>query len=232
MRTLYLIPARGGSKGIPRKNIKILRDKPLICYSIDAARLVAEDTDICVSTDCDEIISVVQNYGLIINFKRPDELSGDEAGSHEVILHAIDFFEKQGRSYDRVMLLQPTSPFRTKKHLEEISQVYSSDIDMVVSVGKSHLNPYFNLFEEKANGFLQKVKPGYFENRQKVPEVYFYNGSAYLINVQSLKKSVMPNFTRICKYLMDEIYSVDIDTPLDWMLCEAILDNKLIENNP
>ena len=96
MRFLIVIPARGGSKGIPRKNIKPFDGKPLINYTIDCARAIAKDEDICVSTDDDEIIQVVENYGLKVPFKRPAELATDTAGTYEVLLHALDFYESKG----------------------------------------------------------------------------------------------------------------------------------------
>ncbi|MFA6275887.1 MAG: acylneuraminate cytidylyltransferase family protein, partial [Pedobacter sp.] len=129
MKTLYLIPARGGSKGIPKKNIKLLDGKPLIYYSIDIARKFAADKDICVSSDNDEIIDVVEKYGLAVPFKRPDHLSEDQSGSNEVLQHVITFFKNQGREYDNIMLLQPTSPFRTPKHIREILSCYEDDLD-------------------------------------------------------------------------------------------------------
>ena len=113
MKLLYLIPARGGSKGIPRKNIKELSGKPLIAYSIDVARQLTDDCNICISTDDDEIMQVVTSYGLTVPFKRPDFLATDSVGTYEVILHAIDFYENLGVNYDAVVLLQPTSPLRT-----------------------------------------------------------------------------------------------------------------------
>ena len=106
MKSLFLITARGGSKGIPHKNIKPLAGKPLICYAIDVARQFVEDMDICVSTDGDDIIEVVEKYGLKVPFKRPAELASDTAGSYEVIRHAVQFYEQKGVLYDTVVLLQ------------------------------------------------------------------------------------------------------------------------------
>ena len=109
MRPLVIIPARGGSKGIPHKNIKELEGKPLICYTIDAARKFTTDDNICVSTDDDAIIKVVEAYGLRIPFKRPGYLATDNAGTNGVLLHALDFYERKGNQYDMVVLLQVTS---------------------------------------------------------------------------------------------------------------------------
>ena len=230
MKTLYVIPARGGSKGILKKNIKPLAGKPLIHYSIDIVRQIADDEDICVSTDSDEILEAVENYGLKIPFKRPSELSKDSSGTNDVLMHALHFFENKDVHYDTIMLVQPTSPFRLKQHFVEILELYSEKLDMVVSVGKSHQSPYFNLFEENKLGFLEKSKKGFFQTRQETPPVYFYNGSLYLINTESLKKMPLNQFVKIKKLIMEDIYSVDIDTPLDWAICETIIRDGYIKN--
>jgi len=231
MKTLILIPARGGSKGIPRKNIKELAGKPLISYTIKVARSVAADSDICVSTDDLEITDIVKSYGLGVPFIRPAELASDEAGSYEVILHAVEFFENLGVIYDNVLLLQPTSPFRKKKHLKDVIGLYSNDLDMVVSVCQSHESPYFSLYEEKKTGFLKRSKKANFETRQSAPPVYCFNGSMYLINIQSLKKGPLNEFTRVKKYVMDDYYSVDIDSPLDWAMCETMIKEGYVKKN-
>ena len=230
MRTLVIIPARGGSKGIPMKNVKHLAGKPLIYYSIDSARQIADDADICVSTDSNEIVAIVEDYGLEVPFKRPEELSMDNTGTYEVLLHAVSFFESRGQHYDTVMLLQPTSPFRQKQHLLDVEKMYSQELEMVVSVGISHQNPYFNLFEENNMGFLEKSKKSYFQSRQEAPQVYFYNGSLYLINVKALKAKPLHKFKRIKKYIMNDLHSVDIDSPLDWAVCETIIKEGYMKN--
>ncbi len=227
MKTLCVIPARGGSKGIKKKNIKELAGKPLIYYSIDIARAFFQDSDICVTSDDDEIIDTVKSAGLSVPFKRPAELSGDSAGTYETLLHAINYYEEKGVYYDTLMLLQPTSPIRQKNDLKNMIDLYRNQADMVVSVGVSHHNPYFNLFEEDSTGYLQKSKPGNLKTRQECPPVYFYNGSVYLINVASLKQKPISQFEKVCKYVMDEIHSVDIDTPLDWLVCEEIIKAEL-----
>ena len=134
MNSLVIIPARGGSKGIPHKNIKLLAGKPLIEYTIDVARAIVPDENICVSTDDQKIIKVVENYGLKVPFVRPEELATDKAGTYEVLLHALKFYEDQGKHFDNVILLQNTSPFRNAEHVREALKLYSPEIDMVVSV--------------------------------------------------------------------------------------------------
>ena len=170
MKLLVIIPARGGSKGIPHKNIKPLAGRPLIQYTIDAARQIVPDEDICVSTDDDEIIRVVEDYGLKVHFKRPAELATDTAGTYEVLLHALNFYEKQGKAYDVVILLQNTSPFRTGEQIKEALKLYNSDIDMVVSVKECSANPYYCVFEENQEGYLKICKvDGQITRRQDAP---------------------------------------------------------------
>lgn len=223
MKTLVLITARGGSKGIPGKNIKKLNGKPLICYSIDTARTVADDADICVSTDDPEIIRVTEDYGLGVPFIRPAELATDNIGSYEVIVHALDFYRDQRHiSYETVILLQPTSPFRTPRHIHEANQLFSPDTDMVMSVVESKANPYFNLYEEDTNGNLIRSKISNVHRRQDSPIVYQANGSIYIMNVHSLRKEKFNQFTKVKKYVMSEIDSLDIDTLLDWEIAEYI----------
>lgn len=227
MKILVVIPARGGSKGIPRKNIKPFAGKPLIYYTIDTARAIVPDEDICVSTDDDEIIQVVENYGLEVPFKRPDELATDTAGSYEVLLHALDFYEKQGRHYDVLLLLQNTSPFRTVEHVKEALKLYTPELDMVVSVKECAANPYYCVFEENKEGYLHVCKgDGTIYRRQDAPKVYEYNGAVYVINTESLKKQHLHQFAKRIKYVMDEKSSFDLDTMNDWMIAEKIAENK------
>ena len=135
---LVVIPARGGSKGLPGKNIKNLCGKPLIAYSIDVARTITTDENICVSTDDQKIIDVVQNYGLQVPFVRPRELASDTATTNDVLLHAVKYYENNGKMFNKILLLQPTSPLRTVDQVKEALLLYRNDVDMVVSVTKSH----------------------------------------------------------------------------------------------
>lgn len=223
MNYLVVIPARGGSKGIPRKNIKPFDGKPLIYYTIDTARAFATDEDICVSTDDDEIIKVVEDYGLKVSFKRPEELATDTAGTYEVLLHALDFYEKQGKHYDALILLQNTSPFRTAEHVKEALKLYTPEVDMVVSVKECAANPYYCVFEEDGEGYLHVCKgDGNIFRRQDAPKVYEYNGAIYIMNVETLKTTHMHKMQKRVKYVMDERSSFDLDTMNDWMIAEMI----------
>lgn len=223
LSTLFVIPARGGSKGIPGKNIKDFAGKPLICHSIDCARHFATDDDICLTTDSQEIISVAEDYGLKVPFIRPDELASDTAGTYEVLLHAVGFYEQMGRHYDRMVLLQPTSPLRTADDVKACLDLYTSDIDMVVSVKEASTNPYYNAYELDDEGFLCISKgDGLYTRRQDVPKVWEYNGAVYVINIESLKRCSLGQFRRRRMAEMPASRSVDLDTPLDWQIAEGI----------
>lgn len=227
MRILYVIPARGGSKGIPRKNIKLLNGKPLICYSIDIARQLTDDINICVSTDDDEIIKVVESYGLKVPFKRPNYLATDTATTNDVLLHAINFYETKDIFYDVLVLLQPTSPLRKALQVKEALNLYNDMLDMVVSVKESHSSSV--LCVENETGFLELCFNKSGSRRQDLPAFYEYNGAIYVINIEKLKKIGMGKFTSKKKYVMDEISSLDIDTPLDWIIAETILTKQFYQ---
>lgn len=230
MKPLVIIPARGGSKGIPHKNIKLLGGKPLICYAIDTARKFTSDENICVSTDDDAIIKVVEDYGLNVTFKRPDYLATDNAGTNGVLLHALEFYEKKGNHYDIVILLQTTSPFRRAEDVIEAVKLYDDSVDMVTSVMPAKCNPYYDGFEDNAEGLLTISKgDGTIERRQDAPKVWQQNGAVYVINPFELKAKGLAGMTRIRKYVMDELHSVDLDNMLDWKIAEIMLEEKLVE---
>ncbi len=159
-------------------------------------------------------------------FLRPSELSTDTAGSYEVILHAMEIARELEIDFDTVILLQPTSPLRTSKHLQEAMEVYEPSLDMVVSVKESDENPYYSLFEENNAGYLAKSKQGDFTRRQDCPKVYAYNGAIYIMNAKSLESQSIGSFKNIRKYVMSSEDSIDIDTPLDWKMAEFLLSEK------
>lgn len=230
MKYLFLIPARAGSKGIPHKNIKIFNGKPLIGYAIDTAREFAPDEDIYVSTDGDDIIKVVEDYGLKVPFKRPDSLATDKAGSYGVMLHAIDFYEQQGKNFDAMVLLQTTSPFRTAEHVKSCIEKYEQGgYDMVVSVCECKTNPYYNCFLANDDGSLcHFVEHTDLYRRQDAPTCYEWNGACYVLNIEELKKHSHIEMQHIGFSVMDELHSVDLDTPLDWKFAELIVKENLL----
>lgn len=228
MRKLFLIPARGGSKGLPRKNILPLSGRPMIYYTIDAAiGAMQEGDELCVSTENDEIIQVVENYGINVPFTRPIELAADDSGSEEVIRHAVDWYKCQGQFFDLIVLLQVTSPLRNAKHVEEALALWNDEIDMIVSVKETAANPYYVLFEEDKEGFLQKSKKGNFIRRQDCPKVYEYNGAIYIYNANDIQHTSLSKFTRIKKYVMDTNSSIDVDSEQDFLLAQIVLNDSI-----
>lgn len=224
MKPLIIIPARGGSKGILKKNIAMLDGRPLIDYTIKAALYTAAPSQIILSTDSEEIASVARDCGLDTPYRRPAELATDTAGSREVILDAMDWAEREGREYDAVVLLQPTSPLRKPEDIAGAMALYDDSIDMVVSVAEARSNPYYNCFEADADGFLHVSKgDGLYTRRQDVPPAFEYNGAVYVINPQSIRKMAMGEFPRRVPYLMPAERSVDIDTPIDLIIASHLL---------
>lgn len=222
MKPLIIIPARGGSKGVPGKNIKLLNGVPLIHYTLDAAREIFEDRYICVSTDDEEIKKCVEAKGVTVPFLRPSELASDTAGTYDVLMHALQYYENQNYYPDVIIILQPTSPMRKANHIKEAVKLYNNEIDMIVSVKETKSNPYYVLFEEDGDGFLRKSKQANFVRRQDCPKVWEFNGAIYVINVNSLKRSQISDFSKVVKYQMDELSSHDIDSILDWKIAELI----------
>lgn len=221
---LVVIPARSGSKGIPGKNIKKLHGKPLINYTIEAAKEIFENSQVIVSTDDKEIAEIAASHGANIPFLRPKELAQDDSSTRDVILHLVDYFERKKSMPSVIVLLQVTSPIRNSKHLNEaLDLFFHKDCDMVVSVTESKTSPYFNLYEENKEGYLQKSKDGAFTRRQDVPPVYEYNGAIYIFKTKSIVESEMKDFEKITKYVMSKNDSVDIDDEVDWKIAEYIL---------
>jgi CMP-N,N'-diacetyllegionaminic acid synthase len=218
---LVVIPARGGSKRLSHKNIKPLQGRPLISYTIDSTRELFKDHQIIVSTDDEDIVKTVEKTGLKVPFMRPEKLASDKAGPRGVVLHAINFMEKKGYTPEIVVLLQPTSPFRTSRHIKEALQMfYDSNAEMVTSVVETKSNPYFVLKEENEEGFLEPVKKGNFKRSQDCPKVWELNGAIYIFRVSSIKSEDLSKFKMVKKYVMDEMSSLDIDDEVDWLMAE------------
>lgn len=227
MKTLVIIPARGGSKGIPDKNSKLLNGSPLIKYTIEAAKKIFPIETICVSTDDLKIVAIAESLGLTVPFIRPQELASDTSGTYDVLLHAINHYESHGFYPDVLVLLQATSPFRTAEQITDAIELFDEACEMVVSVKETKANPYYVLKEENEEGWLVSSKTSNFIRRQDCPKVYELNGAIYIINIEALKKKSISEFTNIKKYVMDELSSQDIDTMWDWKIAEIITKDNL-----
>ncbi len=230
-RILGLIPARGGSKGIPQKNIYPLLNKPLLSYTCNAALDSKYLDRVVLSTDSEDIASVGKSCGVEVPFSRPEDLSGDKTPSIDVVLHALEWF-KQNDNYlpDGVVLLQPTSPLRRSKHIDEAIEIFKQqDVDTVVSVVPvdHRYSPYSIMTLENGllNDFWQEPLPFDKYQRQNLPTLYARNGPAVLITRTSVLIEKQSFYGETVKpYIMKEQHSVDIDSMLDIQIAECLLN--------
>ena len=226
MKILAIIPARGGSKGVPRKNIKLLGNMPLIEYTINAAKASTELTEIVVSTEDAEIAIAAEVCGCKPPFIRPAELSEDAATSISVVQHAIAFYEKQNVSFDAVCLLQPTTPFRAKGFIDQaIHKFKASGADSLVSVLPipHEYNPHW-AFEEGSNGFLQIAtgESQIIPRRQELPKAFHRDGSIYITKTEIAKAGSF--YGKSIAYIeSDANLYVNIDTMKDWEKAERLV---------
>lgn len=223
-RVLCIIPARGGSKGLPGKNIKPFAGKPLIAHSIAHARAVAAIDRVVVSTDDAAIARAARRHGAEVPFTRPARLATSKASSLEVLRHMVRHLQRQeGFEPEIVVLLQPTSPLRAPEDVGRcIRLLLATRADNVVSVCASAANPYFNLVERKQSGFVKLSKRGNFAGRQQAPEVLEINGAVYVWWTPVLLRSDRVVLARTAVYIMPRERSVDIDDQLDFDLALAL----------
>ncbi len=227
-RILAIIPARSGSKGLRHKNIKLLNDKPLIAYTIEAAIESDIFTDIVVSTDSEEYASISKRYGASIPFLRPDELASDIASSADMIVYTIQRLKELGKVYDYFMLLQPTSPLRKASDIKNaVDLLTENKLDSVVSVCEAeHSLSIYNTLGDTLSleGFINKNSA---TRRQDDKKYYRINGSIYISNVEKYL-SQRDFFGKNSKaYIMSRESSIDIDTELDFKIAEYIMTQDL-----
>lgn len=220
-RILAVIPARGGSKGIPRKNIKEIAGKPLIAWTIEAAKKSVYIDRVILSSEDDEIIEVAKLYGCDVPFKRPENLAQDNTHGIEPILHALEFCQ----DYDYVMMLQPTSPLRLTEDIDRfIEHTFEKEAVSCVSISEPAKSPYW-MYKFDSSNQLKPILPEHalIPRRQDLPSVYALNGALYIAKVEWLRqnKNFMSPLTK--GYEMPANRSFDIDTLEDFMICEMFL---------
>ena len=226
MKILGLIPARGGSKGIPKKNIKLLGKLPLIDYTFKAAKESKLITQIVISTDDEEIAIAAEISGFKPPFIRPEEFAQDTSTSLEVILHAIQYFESQHVYFDAVCLLQPTTPFREKGSIDiAIQKFITSNSDCLISVLPipHEFNPHW-AFEENKNGLLTIAtgEENIISRRQDLPKSYHRDGSIYITKTECIKNGSL--YGKSISYIeSNPNFHVNIDINEDWEKAEKIL---------
>jgi len=231
MQILAIIPARVGSKGVPGKNIKLLNGKPLLAYTAEIALQSKHLTQVIVSTDDESIAAVARSLGLQVPFARPIALAQDTTPTLDVIIHALQWYEKQSVFFEAVCLLQATSPFRTVEFLDKaILKFIKSNCDSLVSVQKvpHEYNPHW-VFELNGEGNLKiatgetRITP----RRQELPNAYHRDGSIYITKTEVLLAAHSLYGNSISFIESDPEFYVNIDTMEDWEKAEKMIQNKL-----
>ena len=226
---LAVIPARGGSKRLPKKNIRFLHNKPLIAWTIEAAGGSHYVDDIIISTDDDEIIDIARALDIQIPFKRPEELATDDATSIDVVLHTLDFLATKNQHYDYIILLQPTSPMRNSEDIDEgIRYFFDRKADSVIGVCEAEHNPIWSNTLPKNNS-MDNFLPSRYNNMrsQELPIYYRINGAFYMTNTAVLKQYhsfFVPS--NIYAFVMSQEHSVDIDTELDFIIASSLIHQR------
>jgi len=222
------ICARGGSKGVPGKNINPLLGKPIIGYTIEQAKALDWIDRIVVSTNDEKIKKVAEDFGLEVPFLRPAELAADTAGKLPAIIHAVEAAQKYwSENYDIVLDLDPTNLLRNLEDIEEVVKILTeeSGVKSVFSVCEAYKNPYFNMVEEDKNGYIQlsKKPPVPILRRQDAPKVYEMNASIYAIWKKDLlaEKTFFTNRTKV--HVMPRERSIDIDSQVDFDFIQFLM---------
>ena len=233
MRILGTICARGGSKGIKNKNIRLLLGKPLIAHSINALKSWGKADRLICSTDSMEIQKIAQKYGAEIPFIRPAELATDKADKHSVLQHALKFCEEQENvKYDYIVDLDPTSPLRTVKDIDLSFNklINNPEADLIFSVFKAHKNPYFNMVELDSKGYayLCKTPEKVIVARQFAPIVYSMNASIYIYRRRSLIGTSNLFSGKSIIHEMSDL-TIDIDIESDFEYIEFIVKKGLFK---
>ncbi|MBG6187829.1 acylneuraminate cytidylyltransferase family protein [Flavobacterium sp. CAN_S2] len=231
MRILGIIPARGGSKGVPGKNIKLLNGKPLLQYTAEIAVESKYLTSVILSSDDKQIITVAKSLGIQVPFLRPEELALDTTPTIDAIIHALQWYENHAVFFDAVCLLQVTSPFRTVKFLDKaIEKFIKSGCDSLVSVQKvpHEYNPHWT-FEVNLEGTL-KIATGedqIINRRQELPDAYHRDGSIYITKTEVLLQKHSLYGKSISFIETPPEFYVNIDTLGDWEKAEQMIKNNL-----
>jgi CMP-N-acetylneuraminic acid synthetase len=224
-KTIAIIPARGGSKRLKNKNILKLNNKPLIAYSIEAALASKYIDEVVVTSDNETILEIATSYGAK-TIQRPDKLATDSSATIDTILHTLEIYS----SFDTIIVLQPTSPLRTSNHIDEaIEEFINKKANGVISVCKTEHSPLWSNTLEKNNkmdNFLSKELLNL--RSQDLPEYFRLNGAIYIAKKDKIiEQNTFFIDSNIYAYIMPQDVSIDIDTQLDFLMCETVLKYQL-----
>jgi len=229
MKPICFIGARGGSKGVPRKNIRLLNNKPLIAHTIESALNSQIFSSVVVSTEDKEIAKVAQNYGADIPFMRPKKLADDNVGMDKVILHTIIQLRKLGYEFDTLVNRDCTVPFiRNIDMQKSVDLLKKTDCDLVCGVYRQHHNPYYNMMESNSSGYLRFSKSigKQIKSRQKAPVVYQLNG-LFVMNVNRFLRHKKFYMSKTLPYEIPLETGLMIDTEFEFQIAEMIAQGKI-----
>lgn len=232
MTTIATICARGGSKGVPRKNILPVLGKPLIQYSIEQALACPLIDHVFVSTEDAEIAEVARRAGAEVPFMRPAELATDTAAKIPVIEHLVEGVAKLGVDARIIVDLDPTSPLREQEDITACIRLLDEETDVVITGYEAEKNPYFNMVEQQPDGYyglVKRTEGGAPYRRQTAPKVYSMNASIYVWHRHTLSKGLWDGRARL--HVMPRERSIDIDHPVDFKLVEFFMQDKLEKRN-
>ena len=225
MKYLAVIPARGGSKGIPKKNIYPLNGKPLIEYSLDVIRKVTFDCDVAVSSDSDEILSVASKYDGVYLIKRPDEISGDKASSEDALIHAASFMEENyGKKYDAIITLQATSPFRKPKTIDAFIKSFESnpEFDAQLTLSKNTTD----FWVQKEDGTFERLYPNAPRRRQERKPLFAEDSCLYVTKTDALFQMHSVLGSKCNGFEIEGSEALDINEPIDLTIAEAMIKSS------
>lgn len=232
MSTIATICARGGSTGLPGKNIKPLLGKPLIVYTIEQALAHAKIDEVFVSTDDPDIAEVARRAGAQVPYLRPPELATATAPKMPVIQHLVRQIEQAGTQVKTVVDLDPTSPLRQAMDIDACLNLLQPEVDVVITAYPAEKNPYFNMVEQQPDGNVRVCKPlrQNVTSRQQAPAVYAMNASIYVWHRHTLERGLWDGRVRL--HVMPRERSIDIDTPLDFKLVELLMQERHADEQP
>jgi CMP-N-acetylneuraminic acid synthetase len=234
MNIVAFIFARGGSKGLPGKNLRPLCGKPMIAWAIEQAKAVASINRVIVSTDCEEIAAVARMYGAHVPFMRPVQLAQDDSPEWLAWRHALSWLqEHEGVLPDVMMSVPATAPLRTPEDIDRCLDEYAKgDVDAVVTVSEANRNPYFNMVKKNADGTVSLVIPpqNALSRRQDAPEVFDMATVAYVLRPRFILEHLSLFEGRLRAVCIPRERSVDIDTLLDFHIAEFLMQARKDEN--
>lgn len=228
MINLIVVPARGGSKGIPKKNIYPINGKPLLEYTLDVFSQANIEGDMVVSTDSEDIVEVAQKYKNVFVVKRPDELAADNAGMEETLMHALSVMEKQtGKNYDTIITAQPTSPLRRATTIREFIREfedYNGEYDAQLTFSETKTDFWIR----NTNGELERLFPNASRRRQERNSLYIENSMLYITKVSALKTQNSVLGTRARGFIIDNIEGLDINEWNDIIMAEFYIQQTKV----